>query len=72
MEVKGKLYSAQPVEKLYERSPAFIVGEEVLKLAPQQKYRPLSYFTSIRPEANTVLDSIKLNFPCMLLYIVVK
>lgn len=69
--MKEKLYSAQPVLKLYERPPSFI-AREVLKLAQQEKYRPLSYFTSIRPEANAVLDFGKLNFPSMLLYIVEK
>lgn len=72
MEMEEKPYSAQLAEKLYERLPAFIAREEVLKLAQQEKYRPLSYFASLRPEAITVLDFIKLDFPCMLLNRVVK
>lgn len=65
--MKGKIYSAQPVQNHYGISPAFVAGEDVLKLAQQEKYRAL-----IRPGTNTVLNFIRLNFPFMLLYIVVK
>lgn len=58
--MKGNLYSAQLVGKLYERSPTFIAREEVLKLAQQEKHGPLSYFTISRP----VLYFIRQNFPC--------
>lgn len=72
MEKKERPYSAQSAEELYERLPTFVAREEVLKLAQQEKYRPLSYFASLRPEAITVLDFIKLDFPCMLLNRILK